>query len=55
MRPLIWWLRFTAGEQDVALKAAVAQARGRRVAGRAGADDYCFLDSSRTRKSDQAK
>src|SRR6266851_10035978 len=55
MRPFVRRVGFSAGEQDVALKAAVAQARGRSVTGRAGADDYCFLDSSRTRNSDQTR
>src|SRR5260370_5458462 len=55
VRPFVRRIGLSASEQDVALKAAVAQARGRRVTGRAGADDYCLLDSSRTRNSDQTR
>jgi hypothetical protein len=55
VRSLVRDLRLRAGEQDLALKAGVAQARGSGVPGGATADDYCFPDSSRTRNSDQAR
>jgi hypothetical protein len=55
VRPLIREHRLRAGEQDLALKAGVPQARGGGVPGRTTADDYCFLDSSRTRNSDQVR
>ena len=55
MRPLVWEFRFGANEQDVALKAGVAQTRCHGVAGGAAADDYCLRMSSRTRRSDQAR
>jgi hypothetical protein len=47
------WLR--AREQDLALKARVAQTRGGGVPGGTAADDYRFLCNSRTRSSDQAR
>jgi hypothetical protein len=52
---LVWDFCFGAGEQDLALKARVAQARSGGVPGGTTADDYRFLDSSRTRSSDQAR
>jgi hypothetical protein len=55
VRSLIRDLRFGAGEQDLALTPRVPQARRGGVPGGATADDYCFLESSRTRKSDQAR
>jgi hypothetical protein len=46
---------FGAGEQNLALKARVTQARCRGVPSGTTADDYCFLCNSRTRSSDQAR
>jgi hypothetical protein len=53
--PLVRDFCFGAGEQDLALKARVAQARRRGVPGGTTADDYCFRCSSRTRRRDQAR
>jgi len=47
------WLR--AGEQDLALKARIAEARRGGVPGGTTADDYCFFCNSRTRSSDQPR
>jgi hypothetical protein len=55
VRPLVGDFGFGAGEQDLALKTRVAQACRGGVPGGTSADDYCFLDSSRTRNSDQAR
>jgi len=55
VRSLVRSFRFGAGEQDLALKASVTEARCRRVSRGPTADDYCFLDSSRTRSNDQAR
>ena len=55
VRSLVRDLRFRAGEQDLALKARVAQARGSSVPRGTTADDYCFLCNSRTWSSDQAR
>jgi hypothetical protein len=55
VRSLVRNLRLRAGEQDLPLKARVAQARGGGIPGGTAADDYCFLDSSRTWSSDQAR
>ena len=42
-------------QHDVTLKAAVAKTGRDRVAGRAGADDYCLRSSRRSLRSDQAR
>ena len=55
VRPLVRHFWFAADEQDLALEACIAQARGRGVPGGTAADDYCLRDSSRTRRSDQAR
>jgi hypothetical protein len=55
VRPLVGDFRFGTGEQDLALKARVAQACRGGVPGGTTADDYCFLCNSRTRSSDQAR
>lgn len=53
--PLVRDFRLGTGEQDLALKARVAQARGDGVPRGTTADDYCFRSNSRTRSSDQAR
>jgi hypothetical protein len=53
--PLVGDLRLRAGEQNLALKARVAQARSGGITGGASADDYCFRCNSRTRNNDQAR
>jgi hypothetical protein len=55
VRSLIRGFRFGAGEQDLALKARVSQARCGGVPRGTTADDHCFLCNSRTRSSDQAR
>jgi len=55
MRPLVRQMLLAADQRDVTLKAAVAKAGRHRVAGWAGADDYCLRSSRRSWRSDQAR
>lgn len=55
MRTLIGKLGLRADERDLALEPGIPQAGGDRVPGGTAADDYRFLESSRTRNSDQTR
>jgi hypothetical protein len=55
VRSLIGHLGLAADDDDLALKAPIAQARGHGVSGGSAADDYCFRVSSRRRRSDQTR
>jgi len=55
VRSLVRGFRFGAGEQNLALKARVTQARCGGIPRGTTADDYCFRCSSRRRSSDQAR
>src|SRR2546428_4947620 len=53
--PLIGHLGLAADDDNLALKAGITQARGHCISGGSAADDYCFRDSSRRRRSDQTR
>src|SRR5207247_4513668 len=57
MRPFVRHLALRADQGDQALEVTVDQARGHRITGRSGADDYGFdcLSSSRSFRSDQPR
>src|SRR5206468_11041297 len=57
MRPFVGHLLLRADQGDQAVEVAVDQARGDRITGRSGADDYGFdcLSSSRSFRSDQPR
>jgi len=55
VRSLVRRLVLAAQQRDRAVESRIPKAERNRVAGGAGADDYCFRSSSRSLRSDQMK